>query len=145
MATVSENAGIWLNQLNDHGYRLTRPLRVVVEVLANLSRAMTAVDIYTLAREQYPQIGLTTIYRSLEKLEEARLIERVHQPDGCHAYVAAVTGHHHLLLCRHCGQAQYFSGDNLDSLIEQVAQASGFTIQAHWLQFLGLCPNCQSS
>lgn len=133
----------WLQMLHDQGYRLTHPLRAVVAVMAGTDRALSPTEIYDLARSTYPRLGLTTVYRSLEKLEEAGLIQRVHQPDGCHAYVAAVSGHQHLLICRHCGRTEYFSGDNLEPLMQSVSQASGYHIQAHWLQFFGLCPLCQ--
>lgn len=135
----------WLQVLNSAGFRVTRPLRAVVEVLTAAERALTPTDVYDLARRTYARIGLTTVYRSLDKLEDAGLIERVHQPDGCHAYVAAVEGHQHLLICRHCQRTQYFHGDDLEPLMRLVSQESGYDIHTHWLQFFGLCPECRPS
>jgi Fe2+ or Zn2+ uptake regulation protein len=86
---------------------------------------------------------LVTVYRTLEKLEELQLVQRVHQPHGCHCYLPATTGHQHLMLCQKCGEAEYFSGDDLDALIETLSHQSGYLIQEHWLQLFGLCENCK--
>jgi Fe2+ or Zn2+ uptake regulation protein len=60
-------------------------------------------------------------------------------------YLRAPQGHEHLLLCKTCGQMEYFSGDDLSKLIEETSKKSGYQIQEHWLQLFGLCTNCQAS
>lgn len=133
----------WLATLQANGYRLTRPLQVIVTILANTTHALGPVEIFDLGRRQYPKMGLVTVYRALEKLEELGLVSRVHQANGCHAYLRAANGHEHLLLCTSCGRTVYFAGDDLSTLIEWVANQSGFSIQEHWLQLYGLCAACQ--
>lgn len=133
----------WLDKLQTGGYRITRPLQVIVKILANSNRALGPVNLYDLGRKEYPKMGLVTVYRALDKLEEMGLVQRIHQADGCHAYLRAANGHEHILLCTRCGQVVYFAGDDLSRLIERVENQSGFTIQEHWLQFHGLCANCQ--
>jgi len=133
----------WLAKLQANGYRITRPLQVIVDILVDASRALEAVDIFDLGRRKYPRLGLVTVYRSLEKLEELSLVQRVHQANGCHAYLRAANGHEHILLCTRCGQVVYFAGDDLSQLIERVARQSGFQIQEHWLQLHGFCSNCK--
>ncbi len=133
----------WLNVVQEKGFRLTSPLRAIVGVLANSDRALEPVEIFDRAREEYPRLGLVTVYRTLEKLEELGLIQRVHQAQGCHRYLRAMQGHEHLLICSHCGQAVYFSGDDLSCLFDRVAQCSGYRIEEHWLQLFGVCQNCQ--
>ena len=60
----------WLTQLNKQGYRLTGARRVVAETIANSARALTPIEVYDMAREAYPALGLVTVYRTLEALEE---------------------------------------------------------------------------
>ena len=103
----------WLVQLQDSGYRVTGPRRVIVELLAESERALGPIDVYDLGRTQYPGLGLVTVYRTLEKLEELGLVQRVHLPDGCHRYMRATQGHQHLLLCTRCGRVVFFEGDDL--------------------------------
>jgi Fur family ferric uptake transcriptional regulator len=133
----------WLESLQESGYRLTAPRRAIVSIIANAPRALDAIEIYDQGRVEHPRLGLVTVYRTLEKLEQLDLIQRVHQPEGCNMYMRAPQGHEHLLLCKSCGQMEYFSGDDLSKLIEETSRSSGFQIQEHWLQLGGLCANCQ--
>lgn len=133
----------WFSLLQAHGYRLTEPLRVLVRIITSADRALNPMELFDLGRRQYPKMGLVTVYRALEKLEELGLIQRVHHADGCHAYLRAAGGHEHILLCTRCGRAEYFTGDDLSNLIERVTRQSGFCIQEHWLQLYGLCAECQ--
>src|SRR5919201_1618351 len=95
---------IWLNTLHKNGYRLTEARKAVVETIAESRRAMTPLEVYDMARALYPALGLVSVYRTLEKLEELHLIQRVHQPGGCQAFIAATDNHEHLLLCQNCGK-----------------------------------------
>jgi Fur family ferric uptake transcriptional regulator len=133
----------WLTQLQENGYRLTNARRAVVEIIEASCYARTPVEVYDLARAQYPALGLVTVYRTLEKLEELHLVQRVHQPAGCQAFISASKGHQHLLLCRECGQAIFFEGDDLKPLIKNLSKKSGYQIQEHWLQLFGVCKNCK--
>lgn len=133
----------WLKALSEHGYRLTGSRRAVVEIVGASPRAMTPLEVFDSARASHPELGLVSVYRTLEKLEELHLIQRVHQPAGCQAFISASQGHQHLLLCQGCGQVTYFEGDDLDNLITSIAVRTGYTIQEHWLQLFGLCQNCR--
>jgi len=133
----------WFTILQDSGYRLTAPRRALVEIIANSPCALGPLDLYDLARRQHPGIGLVTVYRTLEKLEEMDLIQRVHLPDGCHRYLRAMDGHQHILLCTLCGKVEFFEGDDLSPLFNKIAARSGYLIQEHWLQLFGVCAGCQ--
>jgi Fe2+ or Zn2+ uptake regulation protein len=134
----------WLSRLKSNGYRLTAPRRAVVDIVAGSRQALNPAQVFDQARRRYPALGLVTVYRTLEKLEELGLIERVHQPRGCHAFLPAAAGHQHLLLCEGCGQAEHFGGDDLDALIRSIARRTGFTINEHWLQLFGTCSDCRA-
>jgi Fur family ferric uptake transcriptional regulator len=132
----------WLKSLQEHGYRVTASRRAVVDSLAQAEQSLTPADLYELGRARYRPLGLVTVYRTLEKLEELGLVQRVHRPDGCHAYVSAVDGHQHLLLCENCGRVEVFHGDDLSDFSKRLEGESGFQIHEHWLQFFGLCSQC---
>jgi Fe2+ or Zn2+ uptake regulation protein len=139
------SAETWLEQLHQNGYRLTEARRAVVETVEKSSRALTPIEVYDLARQKYRALGLVTVYRTLEKLEELNLIQRVHQPLGCQAFIAAGEGHQHLLLCQRCGQVAFFEGDDLDALTRSIAGKTGYQINDHWLQLFGLCVKCRNN
>ena len=138
------SASAWLEQLRDNGYRITAARRAVVETVQTTTRALTPIEVYDLARKKDRALGLVTVYRTLEKLEELHLIQRVHQPLGCQAFISAGHGHQHLLLCQQCGQVEFFEGDDLEALTKSIAKKTGYQIKEHWLQLFGLCANCRS-
>ena len=133
----------WLTQLQENGYRITGARRAVVETVQDSTRAITPVEVFDAARKKYRALGLVSVYRTLEKLEELRLIQRVHQPQGCQAFIAASHTHEHLLLCQQCGRVVFFEGDDLDALIQTIESKTGYQIGEHWLQLFGVCPACQ--
>jgi Fur family transcriptional regulator, ferric uptake regulator len=143
METITSTAEQWLALLQENGYRITAPRKVVVQIVAESPYVLSPAEVYQQTRKRYPAIGLVTIYRTLEKLEELGLIQRVHQPGGCHTFIAAASGHQHLLICQGCGLAKYFSGDNLDPLMNSIGKNSGYAIKEHWLQLFGLCADCK--
>ena len=134
---------MWLTQLQENGYRLTEARRTVVEIMQRSTHALTPVEIFQSARKKYRAIGLVSVYRTLETLEELPLIQRVHQPQGCQVFIAERQGHEHLLLCEKCGQVAFFVGDDLNALIHTISKKTGYQVREHWLQLFGLCQACQ--
>lgn len=134
----------WVIILKEHGYRITAPRRVVLETLASSEYAITPIDIYDEGRKKIENLGLVTVYRTLEKMEELGLVLRVHQAENCQAFVAGVEGHEHILICENCGKVVYFKGDEFDQLAKRVAEQTKFLIKDHWLQYFGLCEDCQN-
>ncbi len=140
---MKQSVPLWLEQLQRSGYRLTAARRAVVQTMAGSPRALSPVEVYDLARRRYPALGLVSVYRTLEKLEQLHLIQRVHQPEDCQAFIAAGEGHQHLLLCQVCGQVTFFEGDDLNSLIASISRRTGYRINEHWLQLFGVCKSCR--
>lgn len=142
---MEKNAESWLELLKENGYRLTAPRQAVVETIASSHYILSPLDVYEKARQQYPSLGLVTVYRTIEKLEELGCLQRVHLPTSCQGFIAAATGHQHLLICERCGKVIYFSGDNekMGAMIADVAGDSGYSIRDHWLQLFGLCSDCK--
>lgn len=143
--TIISLSDQWIQALQSDGCRITHARKAIVQLLIQSERALGAIEIYDLARKEHPALGLVTVYRTLEKLEELGLIQRVHMPDGCHRYLKSAHGHEHLLLCTRCGKTVTFHGDDLSLLSQTVSQKTGFSIQDHWLQLFGVCPKCQES
>ncbi len=135
-------ANFWLAQLQSNGYRLTNARKAVVETVARTTSALNPLEVYEQAKSACPGLGLVSVYRTLEKLEELGLIQRVHQHGGCNAYLPHADGHQHLIICQRCGKAVYFAGEDMDAFFERVAGEHGFTVNEHWLQLFGLCTDC---
>ncbi len=142
---MQEQTTRWLHTLRQSGYRLTAARRAVVKILAESTHTMTRGEIFAAARKIHPSIGLVSVYRTLEKLEALHLVQRIHDENGCHTYFPAPTGHQHVLLCTRCGAAVFFDGDDLNPLIKNIGERTGYRIDSHWLQLFGVCPQCQEA
>lgn len=133
----------WVSILQQNGCRITAQRRVIIEVVANSQRALQPFEVHAFSRKINPRIGLVTVYRTLERLEELGLVQRVHREDGCHMLMPAANGHEHYLVCTACGRTILFQGDDLQALFAKVESRTGYRVSEHWLQLFGTCPQCQ--
>ncbi len=132
-------------RLRASGHRVTRPRRAVVRALMDSDSWLRPEVIHQRARKQYAPLGLVTVYRTLELLEEHGFVRRIHLEDGCHGYALAELSHGHHLVCRGCQQVVEFAGtEEFQQLMDRMARRTGFVIEDHMLELLGLCPSCQT-
>jgi Fur family transcriptional regulator, ferric uptake regulator len=132
------------DKLNRSGLRLTHPRQVVMSVLEAASIPLSPQSIHQRSLDAQEEIGLVSVYRTLDLLTELGLVRRVHGHDDCQGYVLASPGHHHHVVCRQCEAAVEFTGmEDLSPLVDRIQEQTGFTIDEHLLQFYGLCPACQ--
>lgn len=124
--------------------RLTPQREAVLRILLNgQGRHLTAEDIYDCTRAEYPEIGLATIYRTLELFEELGLVSRLDFGDGGRRYEIALEKDHHHLICIDCGEIAEFNENLLAGLQDTIASESGFRILNHSLRFFGYCSRCK--
>jgi len=129
--------------LSRRGYKLTRQRRAVLDVMTLTDTRLTAADVFAKAQRACPDLGLTTVYRTLEILEQLGAIRRVHLDDGCEAFAPTAIEHGHYLICDNCRTTIEFEGCDLTAMLNRIAMQTGFTIEQHWLELVGRCPKCQ--
>ena len=136
-------------RLREKGLKVTHQRLLVLSVLEqNSGRHMTAEDIYELVSEDYPEIGLATVYRTLQLLWDMQLVDRLNLDDGCvwyeigHLLRGDARHNHHHLICRSCHKVIPFDGDLLDDLERHIEESVGFHVLDHELKFYGLCREC---
>lgn len=129
-------------------YRLTPQRRIVLEILMeNKEKHLSAEEVYQLSREKGYEIGLATIYRTLELLETLSLLHKMNFGDGKSRYelVEEISAHHHHhLICLKCEKVIEVEDDLLHQLEKVVESKYGFDIVDHSLQFLGYCSECKA-
>ena len=128
--------------LATRGLRLTRQRRAVLDAVAEASSSVSPVQVFDAARERCPELGLTTVYRTLELLSEIGALRRVHGPDHCEAFVPAGAAHGHTVVCSRCGQVMEFTECDIQAVVDAAARQTGFRITEHFLQLSGECPAC---
>ena len=129
--------------LKQHGYKLTPQRRVVIQTIISSHDHLTPAAIYEKVHQDYPDIGLVTIYRTLEILAKLGLICELHAGDSCRSYTISALGHHHHLICSECGTVVDFPGFGLGDMEQNLSRETGFRIDGHLLEFIGLCQTCQ--
>lgn len=134
--------------LKEKGLKMTRQRLVVLEVLAeNPEQHMTAEEIYERIKVANPDIGLATVYRTVQLLLELELIDRINLDDGFVRYEIGSMGRkkhhrHHHLICLKCGKVLAFQEDMLETLETGVREAIGFRVTDHEVKLYGYCRDC---
>ncbi|PDO10893.1 MAG: transcriptional repressor [Candidatus Reconcilbacillus cellulovorans] len=135
--------------LQAHGYKLTPQREATVRVLLEHEEDhLSAEDVFLLLKEKSPDIGLATVYRTLELLSELHVVEKLNFGDGVARYdLRGETGghHHHHLICVRCGSMTEIMDDWLLPLEERLAEEYGFTVLDHRLDFHGICRRCREN
>jgi Fur family transcriptional regulator, ferric uptake regulator len=132
-----------LQQLRQAGYRVTQPRRAVVRALLEDGSYASPAQVRERARAHCPSVGLVTVYRTLDLLANLGYVRRIHAGDGCHGYATAEHGHRHHLVCRACGATVEFEGCDLSPFLARVGRDTGYVIEDHLLELVGLCAACR--
>lgn len=130
-------------RLHQHGFKLTRARRAVILALEEAARPLSIAELHTAARAHAADIGLVTVYRTLEVLAGLGLVRPVHLLDNCHAYALCSPGHTHHVICQRCNRVVEIEGCDLSAYLEEITARTGYRITSHWLEIAGLCPECQ--
>ncbi|MDY0322670.1 MAG: Fur family transcriptional regulator [Candidatus Carbobacillus sp.] len=133
--------------LHAHQYKLTPQREATVRVLLeHMEDHLSAEDVYLALKSRAPNIGLATVYRTLELLSELKIIHKINFGDGVTRYDFRAEGakhHHHHLMCLSCGQVVEIEDDLLEEVEKEVEKRFGFKILDHRLTFHGICEVCQ--
>jgi Fur family ferric uptake transcriptional regulator len=132
--------------LERDGYRLSVPRSAVVETLADLGCSVTAKEIAARLREQGADIGVASIYRTLELLDKLRLARRVDAGEGVARYepIDPSGEHHHHMVCGRCGEVRAFEDRELERAIERLSHRVDYAVDAHDVTLRGECPACRA-
>ena len=133
-----------VDALDQAGYRVTGPRRVVADLITEHNGHFTASDLEAAARSRRLGISRATLFRALDLLTELNVVERLDLPTGEHAYVPCAPAHHHHVICSRCGRTAGVEDCGLAGVVAEVARRSGYEIESHRLELFGICRNCQA-
>jgi Fe2+ or Zn2+ uptake regulation protein len=135
-----------IHDLRSAGYRWTAPREAITQTIVEADAWQRPEEILSRARVRCPSLGLVTVYRTLSLLSELGYVRRVHLEHRCHGFIRTELAHGHHVLCRKCHQAVEFEGmETFSTIIEQVSTETGYLIEDHMIELLGLCPDCQKA
>ena len=124
------------------GARPTRQRRAVAACLDSFDDFRSAQDIHDLLRRTGGNVGLSTVYRTLQALADTGEVDVLRTEDGEAIYRRCSTTHHHHLVCRECGRTVEVEGPAVERWADTVAGEHGFRDISHTLEIFGTCPEC---
>jgi Fur family ferric uptake transcriptional regulator len=146
--TIDEHIGKINRQLLNKGYKLTPQREATLRVLLENERDhLNAEEVFMLVKDKYPNIGLATVYRSLELLSELHIVEKINFGDGGARFDLRSEDQphmHHHLICTRCGTVEEIKEDWLLPMENRIEREFGFTVLDHRLDFQGVCKECRA-
>lgn len=139
--------------LKEQGFRMTLPRRVILDLLSKSEGHLLAKDIYLKINKKYPDIGLTTVYRTLDLLVQKGMVNKFDLGEGQSRYELAwnFKEHHHHLVCSECGKMIDYSDFIADEVkffarIQKFLSIKyDFYINNHEVYFYGTCNSCKKT
>jgi Fur family ferric uptake transcriptional regulator len=126
------------------GVRATRQRGALIALLDTVEEFRSAQELHDELRRRGENVGLTTVYRTLQTLAAADLVDMVRTDTGESVYRrCAAPHHHHHLVCRDCGSAVEVSGREVEAWAAEVAAAHGFSDVSHTIELFGTCAECR--
>jgi Fur family transcriptional regulator, ferric uptake regulator len=133
----------WQSVLRSKGYRLTPQRQLVLQAVERLTHG-TPDEVCAEVQLTASGVNISTVYRSLELLEELGLVTHTHLGHGAPTYHAVTEDKGHLhLVCRDCGEVIETSVDVADGLVAALAERHGFEIDVTHVALFGRCARCR--
>jgi len=125
--------------------RPTRQRAAVEALLGEIDDFMSAQNLHARLRSQGQNVGLATVYRTLQTMATDGDVDMVRTGDGEAVYRRCSSGHHHHhLVCRSCRRTVEVEGPAVESWTDKVSAANGFSDVQHTLEIVGTCSDCQT-
>ncbi len=140
---------LFKKMLKEKGLKLTGQRLLVLETMAeHPGEHLTAEEIFDLARRNYPEIGLATIYRTLQVLVELNVVDKISFDDGFARYelieeLDSERHHHHHAICIGCKTVISLEEDLLEALEQELMENLGFAVTDHEVKLYGYCKECR--
>ena len=141
---ASRLSAVVQERARERGFRMTLQRQVILDAIEALEGHITAEAVYAQVRERYPQVNLSTVYRTLEFLEELELVSHTHFEDGVARWHGMDAAPHQHLVCRRCGWEQELELALLEPLDAELQRRHGFRADLAHFALTGVCAACQA-
>ncbi len=122
--------------------RPTKQRTAVIEVMGSFDDFRSAQEIHDLLGRRGHNVGLATVYRTLQRLADAGDVDLLRTEGGEAIYRRCSDTHHHHLVCRDCGATVEVEGPAVERWTKSIAAEHGYSEVSHTLEIFGLCPSC---
>jgi len=130
-------------QLKLQGFRLTQIRKDLVKFILGRKSHWTIQSIAIQAKKSLPKVGIATVYRTVNLLQQQGYLTETYSSSGSARYEVTPEEHHDHLTCIICGKIVEFENAEIERLQEAVAQKLGFELVDHRMELYGKCPRCK--
>lgn len=130
--------------LASHGLKRSEQREAILDAFLKSDRHLSVDDLLILARKRKPEVGRTTVYRTLKLLQAAGLAQELVLKGETRFERDYKREHHDHFICKTCGEIFEFSSDEIERLQDEIAAGIGFVIDGHRHQIFGYCRDCVS-
>jgi Fur family ferric uptake transcriptional regulator len=131
-----------VGKLAEKGYRLTPQRLMILSAIEESDSHISAEEIHARIVARYPNVNISTVYRTLELLKRLGLVTETDLGEGRVRYHPADKGHHHHLVCQECGAIIDLDESLLTPLRSALLREYKFSADLKHLAILGCCVNC---
>ena len=128
--------------LKDAGLRMTPQRQLILDAVSSLHGHISADVVHRQVVERFPNVNISTVYRTLELLQEMGLVTHTHFDDGVAQYHLADEGKHQHLVCRQCGLERELEMSVLEPLAISLRAEYGFEPDLAHFAIVGICADC---
>jgi Fur family ferric uptake transcriptional regulator len=132
-------------QLRARGLRWTSQRRVLLEVLAGVDGHVTGAELVERSRRLDPATTPSTVYRTLDVLEELGVVSHSHGPGGRQEFHVNRAADHGHLVCTSCGRTWELASAEVRELVEDLLATRGFAVDVDHLTIEGRCATCRGA
>ena len=135
---------LFIGYLKKKNLKWSRQREFIVDLFFSINTHMTTEELYQTAQKTFPEIGYSTVHRTLKLLAECGLASEIHLNDRYTRFEKVQKNRHHdHLVCTECGKIIEFECEKIEKLQEQVAKEKGFDVTGHRMLMYGRCRSCK--
>jgi Fur family ferric uptake transcriptional regulator len=143
-AAQREEKDVFDAYLAKHHLKRSEQRDVILDAFLKAQKHVSVDDLLALVQKRRPDIGRTTVYRTLKLLREAGLASELALDGQSRFEVDYKRAHHDHFICKSCGDIFEFSSPDIERLQEEAAREIGFVIEGHRHQIFGYCRRCSA-
>ncbi len=140
---MQETSGI-VSRLSEKGYRLTPQRLMILSAIEGSEDHISAEEIYAQVAARYPNVNISTVYRTLELLKKLNMVYEIDLGEGRIRYHAEESSHHHHLVCQDCGKVIDIDESSVSALRDVLLRDYNFRAELKHVGIFGVCEDCRT-
>jgi Fur family ferric uptake transcriptional regulator len=124
------------------GLRMTPQRQLILDAVASMHGHVSVDQVYQQVVSAFPDVNISTVYRTLEVLEELGVVRHTHFHDGVAQYERTDAARHHHMVCSRCGADTELELDVLQPLADELKRRYGFEADLAHSAIVGVCRHC---